>query len=283
MTTDRIRLPNFVVIGAMRAGTTSLWEYLRGHPQVFMATLKEPNFFSEAGTWKRGRGWYESLFRDAGEAIAVGEASTSYTKHPIHPGVPERMASVIPGARFVYVVRHPIERIRSHYEWATYKEIERRPLAQAVLEHPQYVAYSRYAFQIDRYLDWFPRDRLLVVTSEDLRAARRRTMGRVYEFLGVDPAWVSPGLVLEQHVTDRQQARPFARQLRRLTGYSRIAGVVPRGVKSAYWRIAKRKRWSRPGSVFPADLRRELEHRLAEDVVRLRAFMGEEFQGWGIA
>jgi hypothetical protein len=283
MTTDRNGLPNFVVIGAMRAGTTSLWEYLRGHPQVFMATLKEPNFFSEAGTWKRGRGWYESLFRDAGGAIAVGEASTSYTKHPIHPGVPERMARVIPGARLVYVVRDPIARIRSHYEWALHRGLEHRPLAQAVLEHPGYVAYSRYAFQLDRYLDWFARDRLLVVTSEDLRDARRRTVRRVFEFLGVDPSWAPPGLALEQHVTDRQEAKPFARRLRRLTGYRRIARVVPRGVKSTYWRIARRKQGPQNGSVLPADVRRELERWLAEDVVRLRGVLGEQFHGWGIA
>ncbi|MGH2572642.1 MAG: sulfotransferase [Actinomycetota bacterium] len=281
MTTDRNGLPNFVVIGAMRAGTTSLWEYLRGHPQVFMATLKEPNFFSEAGTWKRGRGWYESLFRDAGGAIAVGEASTSYTKHPIHPGVPERMARVIPGARLVYVVRDPIARIRSHYEWALHRGLEHRPLAQAVLEHPGYVAYSRYAFQLDRYLDWFARDRLLVVTSEDLRDARRRTVRRVFEFLGVDPSWAPRSLEFEQHVTDRQDAKPFARRLRRLTGYRRIARLVPPGVKSAYWRVARRNRVSQSASI-PGDLRRELERRLAEDVVRLREVLGERFHGWGI-
>ncbi|MGH2664000.1 MAG: sulfotransferase family protein [Actinomycetota bacterium] len=281
---ERTALPNFVVIGAMKAGTSSLWEYLKGHPQVFMCLPKEPSFFTEAGTWSRGRGWYESLFRGAGDAIAVGEASTTYTRHPTHSGVPARIASVIPGARLIYVVRDPIERIRSHYQYRTDRGLERRPLAEAVLEHPDYVDYSRYASQIDRCLDWFPKDRLLVVTSEDLRDDRKRTVGRVFRFLGVDPDWVSPGIDAHHNVTDRREPRPFARRLRRVVGYRRIARGVPPAVRSAYRRVARRKRGAGNGSdLIPADVRRELERRLAEDVMGLRPFLGDRFHGWGIA
>jgi Sulfotransferase family len=273
-------LPNFVVIGAMKAGTTSLWEYLSDHPQVFMCLPKEPNFFLEK-TWERGRGWYESLFRDAGRAIAVGEASTSYARYPSHPGVPERMAALIPGARLVYVVRDPIERIRSQFQYMTDRGLERRPLARAVLENSDYVAYSRYAAQIDRYLEWFPREQLLVVTSEDLRDARRETVGRVFDFLGVDPSWASPGLDVDHNITARREPRQFAHGLRRLTGYRKIARRVPSGIKPLYWGLAGRRRRSRNG--LPPDVRQELEHRLAGDVVRLRAFLGKDFHGWQIA
>src|SRR6266568_6603804 len=92
------RLPNFFVIGAMKAGTTSLYEYLFAHPNVFLPTeTKEPAFF--ARNWRRGEGWYRSLFAGAGDAVAVGEASTSYTKYPTITTVPDRMASVVPEAR----------------------------------------------------------------------------------------------------------------------------------------------------------------------------------------
>jgi Sulfotransferase family len=280
---DRSGLPTFLVIGAMRAGTTSLWEYLRGHPQVHMAPKKEPSFFTAAGTWDRGVGWYASLFRDAGDAKAVGEASTSYTKHPNHAGVPERIAGLIPDVKLVYVIRDPIERIRSQYEWTVHRGDERRPLAQAVLENPEYVDYSRYAAQIDRYLEWFPRDQLLVVTSEHLRDARRETVRTIFEFLGVDPSWVPPGLKAEQHVSDRQVARPFARRLRAMAGYRRVAGLAPAGLKSAYWRVARRKRGAGTASIIPDPVRRELELRLAGDVIRLREVLGDRFDGWGIA
>src|SRR5437660_1291673 len=91
---DGATLPTFLVIGAMKAGTDALWKYLRGHPQVHMAPTKELDFFAEELNWRRGLGWYEGQFEGAGAAVAIGEASTSYSKHPTHPGVPERIAAL---------------------------------------------------------------------------------------------------------------------------------------------------------------------------------------------
>jgi hypothetical protein len=288
-------LPNFVVIGAMKAGTTSLWSYLRGHPQVFMTDYKEPSYFSAERNWHRGREWYESLFSGAGEAVAVGEASTAYTKHPVHDGVPERMARLIPEARLVYLVRDPIERVRSHCEFALRYAYEEGPPERAALEDPKYVTYSRYAFQIDQYLEWFPREQLLVVTSESLRSERRLTLRRIFEFLGVDPSWVPPDLDVEYYASRRRLPRAFAQRLRQLPGYRRIARAVPPAVRSAYSRMATREEVraaERAGGQereghrpvrLAGDIRAELEHRLADDVARLRAFLGNEFDGWGLA
>lgn len=287
-------LPNFVVIGAMKAGTSSLWQYLKGHPQVFMAAQKEPQYFCAHRNWNRGQEWYESLFREAGSAIAVGEASTVYTKYPVHAGVPERMARVIPEAQLIYLVRDPIERIRSHYEHVLGLGSENRPVEVAVLEDSKYVNCSRYAFQVVRYLEWFSRDQLLIVTSEDLLNDRRATMGRVFGFLGIDPSWVPPGIDREHHVTRKREPRMFAQRLRRVPGYRRLARAVPSGMKSVYRRIATKSVVDRLGGAgkqgvrlqpirIPNDVRRELEHRLADDVARLRGFLGPEFDGWGIA
>ncbi|MGH2664064.1 MAG: sulfotransferase [Actinomycetota bacterium] len=297
-------LPNFVVIGAMKAGTTSLWSYLKGQPEIFMAAEdgsshlaktggKEPDYFTAEGTWHRGRQWYESLFSQAGHAKALGEASTTYTKYPVHDGVPERMAGLIPEARLIYLVRDPIERIRSHYEHVIGSE--KRPISVPVLDDPKYVTYSRYAFQIDQYLEWFPREQLLVVTSESLREERRLTLRRIFEFLGVDPSWLPDGIDIEHHASRRPLPRAFARGLRRLSGYRRIARAVPPAVRSAYSRMATKEEMpaaERDGGQEGAghrpfrlakDVRTELEHRLADDVARLRAFLGDEFDGWGLA
>src|SRR5688572_24468381 len=108
-------LPNFFIIGAMKAGTTSLWQYLRRHPEIFMSKLKEPGYFTEELRWDQGIEWYRSLFDDAGSARAVGEASTSYTKWPRFAGIPARMHALVPEARLIYLVRDPGDRIRSHY------------------------------------------------------------------------------------------------------------------------------------------------------------------------
>ncbi len=165
-------LPDFLLIGAMKCGTTSLYHYLRDHPQIFMPSIKAPEFFAEEGNWGRGIGWYRRQFEGAAPGVvAIGEASNVYTKYPRYRGVPARIADHIPYARLVYVVRDPIDRIRSHYQTRLTEGTERAPIGRAVRENPIYLDYSRYAMQLDRYLDHFPREQLLVITAEDLREA----------------------------------------------------------------------------------------------------------------
>src|SRR4051812_36085465 len=98
-------LPNLIIIGAARAGTTSLYHYLRSHPEIWMSPEKELYFFVEDHNWKRGIEWYERHF-PAGTPVR-GEASTFYTHFPIRPGVPERIAALLPSAKLIYLVRDP--------------------------------------------------------------------------------------------------------------------------------------------------------------------------------
>src|SRR5439155_23780937 len=182
---------NFLVIGAMKAGTTSLYEYLRVHPQVFMACPKELDFFAEVKNWGRGCAWYEDRFASAGAALALGEASPSYANDPNHPGVPQRIAELVPDVRLVYLVRHPVDRIESHFRHRARYEHELRPADEAVFQDlSRYLSPSLYGHQIRCYLEWFPREQLLVVRSEDLLHCRRRTLRRVFQFLGVDSDYV---------------------------------------------------------------------------------------------
>lgn len=185
MTDSSAVLPTFVVIGAMKTGTSSLASYLRAHPEVFMTTPKEPGFFSLR--WDHGLEWYEELFTEAGGAPARGEASTNYTKAPSLPGVPARMASVIPDARLVYVVRDPLPRVRSHYIHNCAHRGERRPVDVAVREDPDYLDFSRYGYQLQLFLEHYRRDQILVVSSERLRSHRRDVLREVFDFVGVDP------------------------------------------------------------------------------------------------
>jgi hypothetical protein len=269
-------LPNFIIIGAMKAGTSSLHLYLQTHPDVFMSFPKEPEYFVEKSNWKKGQGWYESLFRDAGPAIAIGEASTSYTKYPNSAGVPERIARLIPDVRLIYVVRHPIERIRSHYEHSLREGWESRPLSQAVLQDSRYVNFSRYAFQIEQYLKVFEREQLLVVTAEELRESRVLTLRKIFEFLGVDVDHSSESLWQKKpefHVT-RGQARTADRWLKRLPGFRRVAKVTPHRLKSIYRKFAEDR------ARISMDVRKTLESRLAEDVAQLRDLVGADVDGW---
>ena len=193
----------------MKAGTTSLYHYLRPHPQVFMPKVKELDFFAEEMNWGRGLDWYRHQFASAPrEALALGEASTIYTKFPRYDGVAERMAGVVPDARLIYVIRHPVDRILSHYAHRVASGAETAPIEVAVFDNPIYVDYSRYALQVEQYLEHFPREQLLIVESEELRHHRGPTMRRIYDFLAVDPDYLAPTLSQEFYRTGQRRKYP---------------------------------------------------------------------------
>ncbi len=279
-------LPNFLIIGAMKGGTTSLYEYLRGHPQVFMPDEKELRFF-DGDTWDRGLAWYEGQFAGGAAALAVGEASVGYTMHPHGPDAAARIAEHLPDARLIYVVRHPVDRIRSHYLFNVSLGVERRPIERAVREEPLYVDTSRYATQIDRYLRFFPRERLLVIPSDRLRRDRAGVLRRAYAFLGLDPNWVPGNLEREYLQTaERRIRRPAVDAMRRLGAYRTVARIVPSALKARVWRLvepAATTRVDHRAGALGEGIRSELEDVLREDVRRLRAYLDDGFDGWGIA
>jgi hypothetical protein len=277
-----VTLPNFLIIGAAKTGTTSLYGYLRQHPDVFMPEKKELHFFSFDENWQRGTAWYERHFAPVGDAIAVGEASASYTLFPHQPGVAARIADVLPDVRLIYVVRNPIDRIRSLFQHRVARGRElQSSIEQAVREDPFYVDTSRYEMQIDQYMEHFPGERLLVITSEDLRQHREDVVHRVHRFLGVDPAKVPTLSERELNVT-RRAARPIDGWIRRVPGSRTIASRAPRSVKRRWSQLVSRK--VSPFDVaISLDLRRELEDRLRDDVRGLRQYLGNGFDGWGIA
>ncbi len=276
-------LPNFLIIGAMKAGTTSLYHYLRHHPDVFMADPKELDFFVGRANWARGLNWYEEHFADAPGAAAVGEASPNYTKRHDDPDVAGRIAAALPGARLVYLVRHPVERMLSMYRQVAADGLETRPAAEAFAADPDYLRTSMYAWQLEPYLQHFPPDRLLVMTSERLRRDRAAAVARVFQFLGVDPAWEPPGLDRESQRGDRLRVprRGPAARLGELPGY--------RNVLERSWRLRELhgRLTTRPAppvdAALPDDQRAELRAALAPDVARLYPLVDGDFDGWGIA
>lgn len=279
-------LPNFIVIGAGKAGTTSLYQYLRSHPQIFMPQVKEPGFFSDQPKWEKGIDWYKGLFRRQHGADAIGEASTNYTKHPHYPDVPERISKVVPDARLVYIVRDPIERMRSHYMFRVVYEWEKDPIDTALESVPLYLDTSRYAHQIEQYLQWFPLEQLLIIKTEDLHRDRQAVTRRLYGFLGVDPNWNPPNIQKHFNTSvDKRVSRfPLLRRetLRRIPGYQRVSPYIPDSLKGTLTRPLTTTFDVKHGIVSP-ELRSRLEDRLREDVARLRAYIGDDFDGWGIA
>ena len=181
-------LPNFLIIGAMKAGTTTLYEDLNNVPGVYLPPEKEPNDL--AYDWvesQAGLAAYSKKFSNAPMDSIVGEASTSYAKLPTFQHVPERALRILgPELKIVYMTRDPISRIISHYHHLWGLGIETRPMREAVLSDETYVAYSDYERQLAPWRDLFPPNQILVISFEEFINDRRRVLSEVCTFLGVD-------------------------------------------------------------------------------------------------
>jgi hypothetical protein len=284
-------LPNFFVIGAGQSGTTSLHRYLYLHPQVHVPVLKEPNFFcrEEDGPWPFGRvkerSEYESLYDT--RLPARGDCSPSYSQDPLRPGVPERIASLIPDARHIYLVRDPIERIVAHYVHDVSSVGEERSFADALadLDDPRnpYIVGSSYAHQLDCYREHFAENRILVVDSADLKSDRAEALRRIFGFLGVDESFTSPGFDEELNVGSTKRAHNSryagARDSRIGDAWRRLPASVRNPLSGAARRAsAPPVKRPKPGE----KLREAMALRLAPDMERLRAMTGQAFETWSV-
>ena len=222
------RLPTFLVVGAQRSGTTSLYEYLAAHPDVFMATPKELHFFDRH--LDRGVDWYRSRFEGARGERAVGEATPAYL---YVPSAAEGMADVVPECRLVAVLRNPVDRAFSHYLLERGRGWEDRSFEDAIdaeperlasgsideLLHHSYVDRGRYVRQLRRIGERFARSALLVLLFEDLRDRPEDTYREVCRFLGVDEGFRPPVLGRVYNAADasrrRRDAGRMARAVRR--------------------------------------------------------------------
>jgi hypothetical protein len=278
-------LPNLVVIGGLKCGTTSLHHYLNLHPEIQMSRPKELNFFVEELNWQLGSEWYTGHFQPA--ARIRGESSPHYTNRPRFDGVAERMRSVLPSdARLIYMVRDPIDRMLSHYLHNVGGGYEARPPEEALAEERSaYVDRSRYAFQLEPYLEAFGPERIEVVSREELLSDRGATIRRVFAFLGVDPEFTSEQFEREWETGGGKGGQRF----RVLDRAVRLPGL--RGLDRNFDRLPERLRWAVERVVhdpqsgegrkpeLPGELRSRLEQRFGPDLERLESVSGRRF-GW---
>lgn len=179
-----MRMPDFIIIGAMKSATTTLQEQLSAQPGIFMSEPKEPNFFSDDDQFAKGIGWYGGLFAPAGDGDLLGEASTHYTKLPTHPQTIARLKEQVPSPRLIYVMRHPIDRLVSHYIHQWSMGLFNCDINEAVSRYVELTAYSRYAMQLQPYFEAFGRDAVLPVFFDHLVREPQAELERVCRFIG---------------------------------------------------------------------------------------------------
>jgi Sulfotransferase domain len=279
-------LPNLIVIGGLKCGTTSLHHYLSLHPDVAMSRPKELNFFVAELNWDLGPQWCSSHFDP--EAPVRGESSPHYTNRPRFEGVAERMRSVAAEARVVYMVRDPIDRLLSHYLHNVGGGYDRRPLAEALADdHSAYWQRSRYAYQLEPYLEAFGADRVAIVSREELKDDRAVTVRRVFEFCGVDPGFASSEFEREWETGSAKGSGGF----RVLDRAVRLPGL--RALDRNFDRLPERLRWlvervihdpdagAATKPEVPAELRARMAAAFAPEVERIERLAGRSF-GWAL-
>lgn len=263
-------LPDFLLIGAMKCGTSTLQKQLVLQEGVFMTTPKEPNFFSDDDVYGRGHGWYSQLYAAAAPGDLKGEASTHYTKLPTYPDALARMRSVLPNPRLVYMIRNPLERAISHYihEWT--QGIAPKDPRRAFRELPEMVEYGCYGYQIAPFIETYGAENILLTSLELIRANPDEEFRRIATFLGLkgDPKWIHD--LPAQNVSAERIRRfpmqrlllehPVTRTLRRT--------LVPVAVRD--W--VKRQRTMQARPEIPVDLEQDMIQRFMEDRKVLAGF-----------
>lgn len=277
---ERGALPNLVVIGAQKCGTSGLHFYLGLHPEVSVSTPKELNFFIAERNWKLGVDWYCERF-DRGSPVRV-DASPNYTAYPQFEGVPERMSRIVPDARLIYIVRDPIDRIAAHWVHNYSKGRHTGELARTIVNpKASYVARSRYAMQIERFLAYFPREQLLVIEQEDLRFRRDETLRSVFEFAGANPEFTHRRFGSERHKTKRKTrltSLGTRMETRRANAQRRLLSDQAWAVARGYWPLGTRIQRPEIRAAIPDDV---LEM-LREDARRLQELTGRSLERWSI-
>ena len=243
-------LPDFFIVGAPKAGTTSLYYYLEQHPDIFMSPVKEPNYFSFTEIEKQNlyytekgiSNWedYVALFRNSSGKKARGEASVSYL---FYPGVAKNIFNKIPEARIIIMLRNPIDRAFSHYEMdyrlgyvkSSFSEIvfdkNKNHLRQ--MQFQQYVLLGNYAEQVNRYFEVFGKKNVFVVLFDDFKTDAEGVIKKLYKFLQVNPDFEND--TEEKHNISEQprnklllalyRTKAIRKLMRKLFPASIIAGV----------------------------------------------------------
>jgi hypothetical protein len=269
--------PDFLIIGAMKAGTTTLFEMLARHPRIFLPDEKEPDDLTRDHVLtESGRRRYFSLFKDAEPSQITGEASTASTKYPLIEGVPRRAHEVLgPKAKMIYVVRDPVDRAISHFRFFAKRGQCSPHLDEALEQNVGLIEFSQYHRQLEQWLKYFAKDNLHVVVFEAMIRDQQGTFDSVCRFLGIEPM-VLPEVV---HANSTEDALVPAGLMRRVVQsplYRRgIKSLFPHSLRSRLRRVFFKAEMPANELIISDNARSQIRELLSEDLARF----GEAFPG----
>lgn len=284
------KLPTFIVVGAPKCGTTSICAHLSRHPDVCFSTPKEPAFFSKDENYRRGIGWYASLFDGADDAKAIGEGTTGYSTSTYGEIAADRIAKTIPNVRIIYCTRHPIRRIESIWmEYVTsgvygaqHDDVHIfKSFSKSVTASLSFVETSRYWARLRTYLDRFDESQIHLMMLEDLSRDPAGEMRKCLRFIGVDPSMGLAGVAEARNISaNRRRLSRSGARLRSLVQQSKFGNLVPQGVRSLASRLFTSGPIARP-NWDPRQLR-EIQISLRDDTRLFLAYAGKAADFWDL-
>ncbi|MEZ4681887.1 MAG: sulfotransferase [Caldilineaceae bacterium] len=271
--------PNFLIIGAMRSGTTSLSHYLKSHPSIFLSAQKEIHYFDF--NYDKGEGWYRQQFANASGYPAVGEATQTYM-YDMEATV--RMAKLLPYARLLVILRNPRERTYSHYWHSHMRGKEKLSLRDALNDElygasrdtdkriryaRSYLERSRYINQLLNVCQYYSKDALHVLLLDDLKAQPSETLRSVYRFLEIDDTVAVPQISKTINASVKFRSLKLRNMLKKLPRRSILRRVGERLNTSTF-----------QYPPLDPDTRGWLCQYFAEDIDALEEWLGRDLRMW---
>jgi hypothetical protein len=272
-------LPNFLIVGAPKCGTTSLYQYLRQHPDVYMSPLKEPRYFpcfgvlpGESGV--RDRAEYERLFDGAKTERAIGEASPNY----LHaPQAAERIAAELPDAKIIVSLRNPADRTYSSYLGRVRRGAEKRPVEDASQPGNYFFDASLYSDALARYFAIFGKSRVKVLLFDDLARDTAAALRDLCAFLDI-----APNAAIDAQARHNVGLMPKWTAVDAIVVHAATAArdLLPVSMRGTGLTMRVRRLWLRPPPPLPAALRASLLHAFEPDIRRTGKLIGRDLSGW---
>lgn len=286
-------LPNFMIVGAPKAGTTSLCHYLSEHPQVFMSDPKEVNFFSKEeiegqdlyykAFHARNLAEYEDVFAGVTDEKAIGEGSVSYL---FYPKTSQKIKDVLPNVKIIILLREPVSRGFSHYLMDYRLGFVKLPFDEIVyqksnhknnaLYFQQYVELGLYYKQVKRYLDCFDRKQVKIYLQEDLRQDIRGVIGDLYDFLELDGSFI-PDIDKQHNVFSMPRGRLihrlYASPLVRSTVSKIFSDTTKEIIRNAFFERCKKP-------TLEEKVKNHLVDFYKNDIEQLECLIGRDLRYW---
>lgn len=281
------RFPDFLIIGAMKCGTTSLHDYLGKHPDIYTSEPKEIHFFMDEKFNNNSLDWYKSLF--ISEKKITGTSPQNYTKchRPKLKNVPERIYKYMPNIKLIYIIRDPIKRIISHYKEAQsggYAPKEGLNKFLQNFENNHYVQTSMYYYQISQYLKFFKKEQILIIKSEDLLENRIDTLNEVFRFLSVKEIFDGSIFEYKKNIGHSKKMKNNIGNLLFNSNKTKfIRNLLPRKLKNQLKRssvVEKISYTSVKTEQIDTELKQRIKNYLKPDLIKLEQLTGKSFQDW---